>query len=156
MAGIADIWKIHSFSTVAPRTPVSINHLSKMHKDPLNPLKWHTKISSFLQSHMCFRYRRRIVEALHRSCCEVDRVDGTVCVTALPASFFLIISMLLRRSLCSRTACIPQDAHLIPRGLIPHGAHASYETMDPTWNSRTRATYQAPHMGPDMGSQTRC
>ena len=39
LAGIADIWKIHSFSTVAPRTPVSINHLSKMHKDPLNPSK---------------------------------------------------------------------------------------------------------------------
>ena len=28
LSGIAAIWKIHSFSTVAPRTPVSISHLS--------------------------------------------------------------------------------------------------------------------------------
>ena len=77
-------------------------------------------------------------------------------VTALPAPSFLSVSMLVRLSLCQRKACIPQDALLIPCGLIPHGAHAPYETMHPMWNSRTRSTYQAPHMEPDMGSQTRC
>ena len=76
---------------------------------------------------MCFRYRRRIVEALHRSCCEVDRVDGTVCVTALPASFFLIISMLLRRSLCSRTACIPRGNPALVR-------RTRHRTWNPAWD----------------------
>ena len=132
LAGIAAIWKIHSFSTVAPRTPVSINHLSKMHKDPLNPLKWHTKISSFLQSHMCFRYRRRIEEALHRSCCEVDRVNGTLCRDGIAGCVF------------------PHHFHVAEKiSMLAYGLY-------PPWVSRTRSTYQAPHMEPRMGSHIRC
>ena len=37
---------------------------------------------------MCFRYRRRIVEALHRSCCEVDRVNGTLCRDGIAGCVF--------------------------------------------------------------------
>ena len=47
-------------------------------------------------------------------------------VTALPAASFLIISMLLRRSLCSRTACIPPGNPALVR-------RTRHRTANPAW-----------------------
>ena len=56
-------------------------------------------------------------------------------VTALPASSFLIISMLLRRSLCSFTACIPRGH--------PGSARGPY-VRDRTLDPRPRAVLRGP------------
>ena len=79
-----------------------------------------------------FRYRRRIEEALHRSCCEVDRVNGTLCRDGIAGFVF------------------PHQFHVAEKiSMLAYGLY-------PPWKPRTRSTYEAPHMEPRMGSHIRC
>ena len=75
---------------------------------------------------MCFRYRRRIEEALHRSCCEVDRVNGTLCRDGIAGCVF------------PHHFHVAEKISMLAYGLYPPGNPAlvrrtRHRTANPAW-----------------------